>query len=111
MNEPQDRDWLDSLLQRAEDEIEDAGFSSRVLQALPPQPGDERFRYLVLMAFAAAASVLCFFLLPAGNFVWESVRQVFNPNAWITASVSIGSMVMVAMIVWGALSIVTASDI
>lgn len=110
MNESQNQDWLEALLKQAQDEIEDAGFASRVLQALPLQSPGRRYRFAVVMAFTALACLLCFFFLPAGQFIWESVLLVFNPNSWISASVSIGSLVMVAMVIWGALSVATASE-
>ena len=110
MNQSDGRDWLDAVLRRVEGDIPDAGFCDRVMQALPPKPDGERFRFVVVTTFAAVASLVCFFLLPAGDFVWESVCQVFSPDAWITASVSIGSLVIVAMIIWGSYSLATAGD-
>lgn len=101
--EPEREDqWLDSLLAGEQEEIPDSGFTTRVLAALPPRRSPARRRSWILGASTLLAGLICFLILPAGRFVWETLERT------AVLQLSLGSVIalvsLVGMIVWGALS-------
>jgi hypothetical protein len=101
--EPEREDqWLDSLLSSEQEEIPDSGFTARVLAALPPRRSPARRRFWILGTSILLACLVCFWILPAGRFLWETLERA----AFL--QVSLGSVIvllsLVGTIVWGAFS-------
>jgi hypothetical protein len=81
MNEPQKQDWLDEAL-REQPYINDAGFTARVVAALPP--AGKRFawqRYLILGSITALAVAIGVVVLPGGKFVVDTVTLLMTARA------------------------------
>lgn len=96
------RDWLDELLAQPEPEIEDSGFSSRVLKAIPKRRSPFRMRLWILLICTLVACVISFWILPSGEYLWTSVSEVFVFESWIGIGVPVTSLLVVVMIVFGA---------
>ena len=87
MNEMEQEDWLDRQLREATPYIDDAGFTARVLQSLPP-PRRQRdlLRVVLQLAITVLASALAY-VVGGGKFVSASVMQITTlPTLWIFAS-------------------------
>jgi len=79
-------DELDRQLREAVPYIDDAGFTSRVLQSLPSRPASARLRSAILMTTTVLASVLAYLLSGRGGFVNDFVVRISElPMTWLLA--------------------------
>lgn len=82
-------DWLERALRGAETPVSDAGFTLRVMRALPPaSPVTERRSDWILIAGAAAGSAVAasqFPLAPFLNLVLESLQITWVAGAMALA--------------------------
>lgn len=63
-------DWLENMLRQERPYIDDAGFSQRVVAALPaPQASHEWLHGAIILAAAVFSCLLALFILPAGQFL------------------------------------------
>jgi hypothetical protein len=85
-----EKDWLDSALRDAEEPLSDAGFTLRVMQALPLRERREQRHDWILYGAAAASSAVVavqFPVLPFLRVVQEAVQIT-----WLGALVMLGCM-------------------
>ncbi len=106
MTDQHNDQWLDSLLQAEETGIEDAGFSQRVLDALPHAPLSEKTRFWILFSCALVAGIVSCFLLPSGQYVADAILKVFTPGYMLTFSIP--SLAIVAMLIGSTIAVVRA---
>ena len=95
---------LDRQLREATPYIDDDGFTTRVLQSLPPRSAaaPERLRGAILIVAALLASVLAYFL--SGRFVNEVLIRLFAlPVTWLlcvagAAGIIVGALGLAAAV-------------
>jgi hypothetical protein len=81
-----DDDELDRQLREAVPYIDDGGFTSRVMQSLPPRSAGVRLRGTILMTMTALACGLAYILSGRGGFVNGFVIRVSElPFTWLLA--------------------------
>src|SRR4051812_2860713 len=78
MNDNDELDLLDRRLREAAPYIDDAGFTRRVLQALPAprRRAVESFRAMILLSITVLGSLLAYFLSDGGRFISEGVVKL-----------------------------------
>ena len=81
MNENEEMDLLDRRLREAAPYLDDAGFTRRVLQALPAprRRGAESFRAVILLGITLLGSALAYVLSDGARFVSEGLLKI---SAW-----------------------------
>jgi len=92
-------DELDRPLREAASDIDDNGFTARVLQQLPaPRRTRRSFRGAVLLAAAVLASALAYVASDGGRFIIVAMeRLVMLPAVWLFAlALGSGLLVMTA---------------
>ena len=107
MSENNQDNWLEDLLDTAEPKIEDAGFSARVMGALPRRPMNGALRYAVILGITALASFLVLFMLPSGKVLTDVITRAFQTNFQL---LSIPLMMVVGLIAWGMIALATVED-
>ena len=85
MKQMNQEDWLDRELREAAPYIDDAGFTVRVLQQLPPpRRRHDLLRAVILLGTAFLASVLAYVVSGGGRFVSETLdRLAALPVLWV----------------------------
>jgi hypothetical protein len=77
MNPPTNPDWLDEALRETPRYIDDAGFTARVVAALPPARSKLAWkRHAILGAVTAVALAVGLVVLPGGRFVVDCVVEL-----------------------------------
>jgi hypothetical protein len=96
MNENLQEDWLDARLREEASYIDDAGFTSSVIQRLPAQRVRRSFRAAILLAVTALASVIVYLLAGNSGFIAEALtRFIFMPLSLIyLVAISAGLLLM-----------------
>ena len=97
MSAPEENDPLDALLREQNDYMDDAGFTARVVQALPRRRRTWA-RPLILMTAIIISSVLAVLWLPWKNLPPLNVSDLTTPNSqmllpWILVISVVGSLV------------------
>ena len=103
MNLSDNHDPLDTLLHKQEDYIEDAGFTSRVMAALPSRPRRAWLRPAFLLGATAVGSVLTFLWVPWKTLLVQDPSTLLTPDspAMLTCA---GLALIVGALVWSAIS-------
>ena len=85
MKQMNQEDWLDRELREAAPYIDDAGFTVRLLQQLPPpRRRHDLLRAIILLGMAFLASVLAYVVSGGGRFVSETLdRLAALPALWV----------------------------
>ena len=101
-------DWLDRELREAAPYIDDAGFTVRVLQQLPPpRRRHDLLRAIILLGMAFLASVLAYVVSGGGRFVGETFdRLAALPALWVFVLALASGLVIAA---GGAMAAVSGS--
>jgi hypothetical protein len=99
MNRVNQEDWLDRELREAAPYIDDEGFTSRVLQQLPPaRRGHDLLRAAILLGMTLLASVLAYVVSGGGRFVSITLeRLVALPALWVFVLALISGLVIAAV--------------
>jgi MFS superfamily sulfate permease-like transporter len=99
MNEPQSQhDWLEEAL-REQRYLDDAGFTARVVAALPRRQRRAWVRSAVLGGAAVAGCVVALVLLPAGKFTLDCVLSL------ATARTLSAALILPALLVAGLVAV------
>lgn len=85
-----EKDWLDHALHEAEEPLPDAGFTLRVMQALPPRERLEQRHDWILYGAAAASSAVVAVQFPVLPFL--RVVQEAAQFTWLGAGVMLACM-------------------
>jgi anti-sigma factor RsiW len=108
LTEQQQEDWLDARLRDEMPNIDDAGFTARVVQQLPQRKRASRaVRAAVLLVAAFLASALAFIF--AGRSVANAVAFLFAlppTTLWVLA----GSVLLLLLLVSGSFALTKARD-
>jgi anti-sigma factor RsiW len=96
MSEIKQEDWLDRQLREAAPYIDDVGFTSRVLQQLPPPRRSRRsVRGAILLTITLLATILTYLLSDGGRFlVVAATRLTTLPTLWLFV-LALGSGILV----------------
>lgn len=99
-------DLLDRQLREAAPYIDDAGFTARVLQKLPPpKPRRESQRAVILIGFTLVASLLAYVVSDSGRFVAVAIERLsILPMLWVFALALATGVLMTAAGLAAALS-------
>jgi hypothetical protein len=99
MNQVNQEDWLDRELREAAPYIDDAGFTARVLQQLPPpRRGRDLLRAAILLGMTLLASVLAYVVSGGGRFVTVTIERLAGlPALWVFALALASSLVIAAV--------------
>jgi hypothetical protein len=101
MNSPQEIDPLDQLFRQQPTEMEDSGFTARVMQGLPRQRRP-RLTPALLLGAAVIGSVLAILWVPWRNLPAFDSSDLFSANAhvllpWTFALAVAGSLIWSAL--------------
>jgi uncharacterized integral membrane protein len=97
MEEKLQEDWLDARLRDEAPYIDDAGFTSRVVQKMPLRQVRRSYRAFILVGITLAACIAAFLLAGGSNFAFETFANVaFLPRTTMLILAGIaGVLVMV----------------
>jgi len=92
-------DWLDKELREAAPYIDDEGFTTRVLQQLPPpRRGNDFLRGAILLGMTFLASVLAYVVSDGGRFVSNTFERLAAlPVLWIFVLALASGLVIAAV--------------
>jgi hypothetical protein len=97
MEEKVQEDWLDARLRDEAAYIDDAGFTSRIVQKLPVRQVRRSYRAAILLAVTIAASVVTYFLAGGSWFIAERVTLfAMMPVTMIWLSAAVATVVVMA---------------
>ena len=99
MEQVNQEDWLDRELCEAAPYIDDAGFTARVLQQLPPpRRGRDLLRAAILLGMTLLASVLAYVVSGGGRFVTMTLERLAAlPALWVFVLALTSSLVIAAV--------------
>ena len=100
MDDSSNQDWLDDLLRQPSAPIEDAGFSRRVVRALPARPLGDRYRLAILLVSTLLAGLVGFLLLPAGGFGFEALGRLLTFSQGFPWGALFVVLATLAMLIW-----------
>ena len=97
MDEKLQEDWLDARLRDEAPYIDDAGFTSRVVQKMPARQVRRSYRAFIMVGITLAACIAAYFLAGGSNFAFDTFANVaFLPKTTILIFAGIaGVLVMV----------------
>ena len=96
MEEKVQEDWLDARLRDEAAYIDDAGFTSRIVQKLPARTVRRSSRAAILLAVTIAASVVAYFLAGGTWFVAErlTLLAMMPVTTMLLTAVTITALIM-----------------
>jgi hypothetical protein len=99
MEQVNQEDWLDRELREAAPYIDDAGFTARVLQQLPPpRRGRDLLRAAILLGMTLLASALAYVVSGGGRFVTMTLERLAAlPALWVFVLALASSLVIAAV--------------
>jgi hypothetical protein len=99
MEQVNQEDWLDRELREAAPYIDDAGFTARVLQQLPPpRRGRDLLRAAILLGMTLLASVLAYVVSGGGRFVTMTLERLAAlPALWVFVLALASGLVIAAL--------------
>jgi ABC-type multidrug transport system permease subunit len=107
MNQPEAKDPLDALLREQNPYVEDNGFTTRVISALPHRRSRFRLRQIFLLGATALGSVLAVLWLPWENLPVLNWSALLSPNShvllpWVLVLSVVGSLIgaFIAAVQW-----------
>jgi hypothetical protein len=85
MKQMNQEDWLDRELREAAPYIDDAGFTARVLQQLPPpRRRHDLLRAAILLGMTLLASALAYVVSGGGRFISITLERLASlPALWV----------------------------
>ena len=97
MEEKLQEDWLDARLRDEAPYIDDAGFTSRVVQKMPARQVRRSYRAFILVGITLAACIAAYLMAGGSNFAFDTFANVaFMPRMTMLIIAGIaGVLVMV----------------
>ena len=98
MKQVNHEDWLDKELREAAPYVDDEGFTTRVLQQLPPpRHRNDLLRAAILLGMTFLASVLAYVVSGGGRFVGVTIERLASlPALWVFALALASGLVIAA---------------
>ena len=90
MNDELQEDWLDARLREEAPYLDDAGFTSLVVQKLPARRATRNsFRGALMLAITVLACVITYFVSDGGRFLASSVEAIAAMPLWMVATIAL----------------------
>jgi hypothetical protein len=98
MDEKLQEDWLDARLRDEAPYLDDAGFTSRVVQKLPARQVRRSYRALILLGITLAACIAAFWFAGGTSLAFDAYANVaMLPVMWMWIfAATVGVVVMAA---------------
>jgi hypothetical protein len=115
MNPPENKDQLDALLRidallrEQNPHVDDAGFTARVVSALPRRHARFRLRPVLLLGAAAVGSALAAFWLPWASLPTLSLPALLSLNSQILWPWTM-VLLVVASLTWAVVAAIQPED-
>jgi hypothetical protein len=98
MDEKLQEDWLDARLRDEAVYIDDAGFTTSVVQRLPAPRPRRSFRALILFGITLLASVITYVVSGGGKFIGTGIDRLAGlPPLWILAVTIVCSVILTSI--------------
>lgn len=98
MSEQHDKDWLEDALHHDEPYIDDAGFSARVITALPRQRRLRWARLLIINGAGLVGFLIAWYVVPLKSWLVESLTQLLYARS--LADVPLVPVVLIVLCLW-----------
>lgn len=95
-------DWLDDALKQEDRYLNDAGFSARVVSALPARRKRKWLRPVILCATSLAGLAVALWVLPAENYLAASFAQLLRARSF--SAIPLLPVVTMTLIFWATIS-------
>ncbi|MGD0650843.1 MAG: hypothetical protein ABSA97_06860 [Verrucomicrobiia bacterium] len=98
MSEQHDNDWLEDALHHDEPYIDDAGFSARVVAALPRRRGLRWARLLIINGAGIMGLLIAWYVAPLQGWLIESLTQLLRARS--LADIPLVPVVLIVLCLW-----------
>jgi len=95
-------DWLEDALKHDDRYIDDAGFTARVVAALPPRRKRAWLRSLVISATSVAGLALALWLLPNENYLVAGFVQLLRARTF--SAIPVLPVLLIAVMFWSTIA-------
>jgi len=97
MEEKLQEDWLDARLRDEAPYLDDAGFTSRVVQKLPARQVRRSYRAFILLGITLAACFAAYFLAGGSNLFFDAFTTVaMMPVTWMWVCAAAAAFLVMA---------------
>lgn len=97
MEDKLQEDWLDARLRDEAPYIDDAGFTSRVVQKLPTRQVRRSYRAVILVGITLAACIAAYFLAGGSSFAFDSFANIaFLPRLTVVIIGGVAGVLVMA---------------
>jgi hypothetical protein len=97
-------DWLEDALKHDDRYINDAGFSARVVAALPVRRNRAWLRPAILGSATVAGLALAFTLVPVGNYLTDGLVQLCRARSF--SAIPVLPVALIASFFWASFAVV-----
>jgi len=97
-------DWLEDALKQDDRYINDAGFTARVVAALPPRRMRAWLRPVILGSATAAGLALAFAFMPVGDYLTGGFVELVRARSF--SAVPVLPVVLIALFFWASFAVV-----
>src|SRR5438477_8392794 len=101
-------DWLDDALQHEDRYLDDAGFTARVVAALPTRRKRAWLRPLIISATSAAGLALALWLLPSENYLVAGFVQLIRARTF--SAIPLLPVVLTVLLLWSTIAAATSEN-
>jgi hypothetical protein len=97
MEEKLQEDWLDARLRDEAPYIDDAGFTSRVVQKMPTRQVRRSYRAVILVGITLASCIAAYFLAGGSSFAFDSFANIaFLPRLTVVIIGGVAGVLVMA---------------
>jgi hypothetical protein len=105
MNPHEEDQALETLLNEPLPYIEDAGFTARVMDRLPPRSTTFAWlRILIVLSFSMLAALLVLVHKPLAMALEQAFEQLVRPDALTLSPLPLASLVVLVMLLWAGIT-------
>jgi len=94
-----DKDWLEEVLREEPPYLDDAGFTARVVAAMPRRRKYRWLRMVILIGMSAFAMVVGLFVLHGADFVAKGAEALLKAHS--LATLPVGPLVLLILLLGG----------
>ena len=98
MSEQRDNDWLEEVLRHDQSYVADAGFSARVIAALPRKRSLLWVRWLIIAGAGVIGLLIAWYMVPLPGWLMESFTQLLRARS--LADVPLVPVVLIVLCLW-----------
>jgi hypothetical protein len=105
MNLHDEDEPLEAMLSKEEPYIDDAGFTARVIERLPPRRRPATWvRSAIVLGSSVLAALLVLVYRPLGAELSRALSHLCRPDASSLSSVPLASVVLLVMLLWASVT-------